>query len=253
MGYKASELIQQVAENLLDYGAVAADQYVRWSQAEHLANLNAGQRQIVAWKPDANDQPLVYKLVAGTEQRLPDGTNAYQSVAGATHPEGIQLIRPVKNKGTAGTTNGNAIEMGDIGIMDSLIPDWHTGTGNATVQTIMYDPQDPTRFFVYPPQPAANQGYVELIIATIPADVVAAVGPPISYAVAISLRDIFRQPLEDYMMYRAYLKDAGQSLYAAQRAQIHLEACLTALGRKDLIQRRYSPSRPVLAAEGDQQ
>jgi len=47
-----------------------------------------------------------------------------------------------------------------------------TDTGAAEVQNYMYDEKDPLHYYVYPPQPAADPGYLELVYSAIPPPVI---------------------------------------------------------------------------------
>ena len=67
----ASAIFTEVDGILLDTDKV------RWTDAEKLRYLNAGQRQAVILKPDAYTVSTVYKLGAGTKQSVPDGTSAF--------------------------------------------------------------------------------------------------------------------------------------------------------------------------------
>lgn len=159
---------------------------VRWPQAELLDWLNEGQREIALFKPSAYAKNQAVQLVAGTKQSLPS--------------DGVSLLDVVRNLGTNGTTPGAAVRMVTRSIMDAQLADWHTAKSSATVKHFIYTPNDPKRFYVYPPQPATNQGYVEVVYAAQPADA-AANG-------TITVDDIYSSALLNYIMFRAYSKDA---------------------------------------------
>ena len=179
---------------------------IRWPQAELLDYLNDGQREIVLYKPNAFVKNSSVKLITGTKQTIP--------------ADGVQLIDVVRNLGTSGTTPGKAVRITMREILDAQLPDWHTITGTAEVRHYMYSPLDPKTYYVYPPQPAANQGYVELIYGAAPTDA--------TLVGTITIDDIYQTVLVDYMMYRAYSKD---SEYAADanRAQAHQAAYIASL------------------------
>lgn len=182
---------------------------IRWPQAELLDYLNDGQREIVLYKPNAFVKNSSVKLITGTKQTIP--------------ADGVQLIDVVRNLGTSGTTPGKAVRITMREILDAQLPDWHTITGTSEVRHYMYSPLDPKTFYVYPPQPAANQGYVELIYGAAPTDA--------TLVSVITIDDIYQTVLVDYMMYRAYSKDSEYSA-DANRAQSHQAAYIASLTGK---------------------
>jgi hypothetical protein len=235
-GVYASEIFSEVDGVLLDVGKD------RWPDAEKLKYLNAGQRQSVIFKPDVYTLNEIYKLVAGTKQTVPNGTVAFQTPAGATIKECIQLIRLVRNMGTTGLAAGPAIAPVGMDMLDAYDPDWHSATGVAVVKNYVFNDSDPRHFYVTPPQPSANQGYVEVIFSACPADVIAAVDPAVSYDVPISVSDVYREILINYILHRCYAKDAALSPYNAQRAVEYWNLFVLGLERKDLVKKEYNPN-----------
>jgi len=231
----ASAIFTEVDAILLDTDKV------RWTDAEKLRYLNAGQRQAVILKPDAYTVSTVYKLGAGTKQSVPDGTSAFQTPAAVTIPECIQFLRLIRNMGTTGLVAGAAITPVGMDFMDAYNPDWHSATGNAVVKNYIYNEEDPRHFYVTPPQPSASQGYVEAVFSAVPADVVAAAGP--SYAVAITISDVYKDILVNYILFRCYAKDAANSPFNAARATEYWNLFVLGLERKDLVRREYSPNQ----------
>jgi hypothetical protein len=96
----------------------------------------------------------------------------------------------------------------------------------------MFDDRDPKHFYVYPPQPAANPGYVEIIYSSAPSAA--------SADGNISIDDVYANALLDYILYRAYSKDAD---YAAnnQRALGHFQAFQLSLQKKDIVELLNEP------------
>lgn len=223
----ASAIFTEVSGVLFDTSAV------HWTDAEKLRYLNAGQRQLAIFKPDAyviNDE---YKLVAGTLQSVPDGSASFTNAAAATLVEGIQFIKLVRNMGITGLVAGNAIPIVDMAVMDAMNPGWHTETAAATVQNYMFDERDPKHFYVYPAN--TGTGYVESVYSGKPADLTATTD-------AIVVSDIYRQALTDYVLYRCYGKDAALSPYNAERAVFHWNLFVEEIGRMDLIKKYISPN-----------
>lgn len=200
---------------------------VRWTDAELLGWLNEGQRQIVIVKPDASSAVATMQLVAGTKQTIP-----------ATW---LRLLDGIRNMGIDGATPGKAITLIARHALDAEDRDWHTAKQNAVVRHLVYDERTPRIFYTWPP---AKVGiYLEAAYSIPPADV-AAVGN------VITLDDIYAAPLTDWIIYRAWLKDAE---YASdpQRAQWHYRAFFEALGVKVQNDVRHGPSRnaPPYAAD----
>ena len=107
----------------------------------------------------------------------------------------------------------------------------------------MYDPRQPKEFFVYPPATTAAE--IEIIYA----DAVtghdlseSALDPTGSNATVILLDDIYKSPITDWVLYRAYSKDAE---YGAneQRAVGAYNAFNTALGAKTQVDAAVSPQQ----------
>ena len=220
-------------------GILLDEDKVRWPDSEKLVYLNAGQRQAVIFKPDVYVVNDSYKLTAGTKQGLPDGSASYTNPTGTTLRQGIQLLRLVRNMGMYGKSAGPAIAVIGQDLMDALDPDWHAADADAQVLNYMFNPEDPLHYYVTPPQPPTFQGYVEAIYSAIPADVEASGGV---YDVAITIPDIWRDILLDYILHRCYAKDAAISPYNAARAGEYWNQFVLGLERKDLVMRTWNPN-----------
>lgn len=198
----ASDLLTRVANTLQDAA------FVRWPVAELLGYLNQGQSEIALYKPNASVTSASVQLAGGTKQTLPTG--------------GLVLIDLVRNMGTDGLTAGNSVRLVSRGVLDAQIPAWHSTTPvSATVKHYMYSLDDPTRFYVYPPQPTSNMGYVEMIYGSTPTDVAANGNPLLLPAGSISVADIYGAPLFNYVMFRAYTKDAEYAASGQLAAQFY--------------------------------
>jgi len=192
---------------------------VRWPDSELLDWLNDGQREIVLYKPNAFIKNLAVRMAGGTKQSLP--------------ADGVQLIDVVRNMGTNGTTPGRAVRITMREVLDSQLPDWHSETPSSVVKHYVYSLLDPKNFYVYPPQPAAGQGYVELVYGASPTDT--------TLGGTITLDDIYQNVLVDYILYRAYSKDTE---YAADqnRAATHQNAYIAALTGKAKVEVGANPN-----------
>jgi hypothetical protein len=225
----ASAILSEVDTVLLDTAKT------RWPDAEKLVYLNAGQRQIVFFKPDAYVVNDVYSLVAGTKQSIPDGTNSFQNASAVTLREGVALVKVVRNMGTDGLTPGAIIPPIGSDMLDNYNPDWHGESQVAAVNNYAFNDEDPKRFYVTPPN--AGTGYVEVIYSALPLDVA-------SVSTAITLSDVYRDSLMNYVLHRCYAKDAALSPLNAQRATEYLNLFFQSLGRMDLVVKVVSPNMP---------
>lgn len=183
---------------------------IRWPQLELVGWLCDGQREIVMYKPNACVRNSALKLKAGSKQELP--------------AEGITLVDVVRNMGADGGTSGKAIRLVSREVLDAQLPDWHSMSGaSPIVRHYIYSSQDPKNFYVYPPQPAANQHHVDLIYCASP--------PNVGLSDTIAIDDIYATALLDYVLYRAYSKDTEYAGNAGL-AQKHAEAFLLAIKGK---------------------
>lgn len=230
----ASEIFAECDGVLLDANKV------RWPDDEKLRYLNAGQRQAVIFKPDVHAKNEVYKLIAGTKQSIPDGNTSFVNPSGYVINEGIQLIKLVRNMGVTGLVAGAAITPVGMDILDAYNPNWHSATASAVVKNYVFNDEDPKHFYVTPPQPDSSQGYIEAIFSAVPTAIAALTGP--SYAVAITISDIYRDVLVNYILHRCYAKDAALSPYNAQRSVEFWNLFVMGLDRKDLVKKEYSPN-----------
>ena len=206
MTIAAQSIIRRCVETLQDTTSI------RWPVAELVRYLNDGQREIIVHRPDAMVTNASQTLVSGSKQSIP--TN------------GTKLIDVVRN--TSG--NKKAVRLCSREILDAQSPSWHALTGVTEVKHYMFDPRDPKTFYVYPPA-AASGASVELVYSAMPTDVTEPAEGADYTAVSgnISVPDIYGNVLQDYVLYRAYMKD---SQYAgnAGRATAHYSAFANALG-----------------------
>jgi hypothetical protein len=82
---------------------------------------------------------------------------------------------------------------------------------------------------------------VEAVFSAVPDNVAALAGP--SYAVAISISDVYKDTLVNFILFRCYAKDAAFSPFNAARATEYWNLFVLGLERKDLVRREYSPNQ----------
>jgi hypothetical protein len=134
-------------------------------------------------------------LSTGTEQTLPSG--------------GLRLIKVTRNmSGTASDATGaKSIRIVEEDLLNSIEPDWHdpTVTGSSAhgsiIKNYLFDPDDPKKFYVYPGVASGSNAYVELIYSKLPTDLS-------SVSSTIDLEDTYGNAILNFVLYRAYLKDA---------------------------------------------
>ncbi|MBY6105022.1 hypothetical protein KUW19_00835 [Ferrimonas balearica] len=180
----------------------------RWPDSELLGWFNDAQLAVVNRRPDALVSNDSFTCAEGAKQALPS--------------DALRLIKIVRN-----LTTGTSIRAIRGEILDDQIPDWYSQEPTTEVKHYVFDPRDPKTFYVYPPATATVS--LELAYTVAPAAV--AIADFENDATTITLDDSFKNALLDFMLYRAYSKDAD---YAAngQRAVSHYQAFETALGAK---------------------
>lgn len=209
----ASTIIDKAAKLLHDISNV------KWTRSELLGWINDAQRQIVIMSPNATNKVSVVKLNSGTRQALPS--------------DGWTLLEVVRYMGTTGTTPGRAVRLASREQLDSFNPDWHSDVPTAIPRHYVFDLQDQTAFFVYPPN--TGTGYVEINYSPDPADLT-------SESSTIYLNKIFETVILDYILYRACSKNSD---YApnAQLAVAYYTAFTTAMGQKAESEAANSPNQ----------
>jgi hypothetical protein len=186
MPIAAQSIIRRCVETLQDNSSI------RWPVAELVRYLNDGQREIIVHRPDAMVTNATQALAAGSRQTLPAA--------------GAKLIDVIRN--TSG--NKRAVRMCAREILDAQSPNWHNLAGATEIVHFMFDPRDPRTFYVYPPA-AASGASLEIVYSALPTDITEPAAGTDYTAVSgnISVPDIHGNVLQDYILYRAYTKDAG--------------------------------------------
>src|SRR3546814_40166 len=102
------------------------------------------------------------------------------------------------------------------------------------IQHYMYDPLDPKHYFVYPKAPVSGW-YVQLVYSSAPTDA------EDDDAKTIGIDDIYANALVDYVLYRAYSKDA-QYAQNASLAAAHYGVFANSLGVKTANDQSRNPN-----------
>lgn len=198
---------------------------IRWPVVTELVLfVNDAQREIALLKPDASAVNTTVTLATGTKQDIPSAGN--------------RLLRVVRNMSAAsGGTGKRSVRLVSREILDAQTPDWHDPTVSgdaahtAVIKHYIYDEQNPRNFYVYPG--VAGNSYVEIIYSANPTTV--------AQSGNLSIPDIFANAVTDYVLFRAYTKDAE---YAGnnQRATTHYNLFIASVTGKGQIDAVTSPN-----------
>lgn len=207
----AKTIIDRVSRQLVDITNVV------WSRSELLEWLSVGQRLVVMLQPNATGTIATIQLTAGTRQAVPS--------------DGWLLLEVIRNMGTNGTTPGRAIRVVSRKLLDTFNPTWHSDTKSAVVQNYLYDPQDQTGFFVYPPSNGTN--YIEINYSAIPAYLT-------SENQNLTVPGAYEEALTHYLMFRALSKNAAFA--ANPQADSYLQLFNAVLGGKVTAEQANNPN-----------
>lgn len=209
----AQSIIDKASTLLLDIGNT------RWTRAELLGWINDAQRQIVLLQPNATNKVSTLRLAAGTRQSIPS--------------DGWTLLGVIRYMGTDGTRAGRAVRLVSQQVMDAYNPNWHAATPSVVPQSYIFDQQDQTVFYVYPPN--TGNGYVQINYSPEPVDLT-------SESQTIGVRDIFQTAILDYVLYRACSKDAEYAPGLAL-ASGYLQTFMATMGIKSETEVKNSPNQ----------
>lgn len=199
----------------------------RWLDSELISWLNDAQKLIAMTRPDASVSNSPVTLVAGTKQALPTG--------------GFRLLDVIRNISANGA-GGRSIRIVDREVLDSQDPMWHTSTESATIKHFIYDNRDPKTYYVYPASAAGTK--IEIMYSVSPAEIVyngtnsATIAATLDIVLTVS--DIYLEAVLNYVMYRAYSKDAEFS-QNPQLAAGYLQTVYSMLGIKTQKDVAFSP------------
>lgn len=208
---KGSDVVSRLRVILND-----ADE-VGWTTAELILWINDGCRFIALLRPDSVVVNASMTLVAGSKQSI-----------GALTPPGLRLLDVVRAVAT-----GRAVRLVDREKLDTVLPSWHGATSGVPTN-YTFDNRDPKTFYVYPPATVGTQ--IEVVYSRVPLEVTT--GNLASQD--LSIDDVFMDPLLNYVLHRAYCKDADHAKNAALAAGYRqlAELLLAGKSKADAV---YSP------------
>ena len=183
--------------------------WARWQKQELLDYYNDAVRAIVLRRPDANAKDMTFTCVAGTKQTLPS--------------DALRLIDVVRNNA------GKVIRLVNRSALDDNYPDWHKTATATEADAFTYDDRDPKIFYLYPGVVASTK--IDLVYSLAP---VAKTLAQVEADVVADLDDIYINPIIDFILYRAYSKDA-EYVANSNRSQGHYQAFLQQIGDKTSV------------------
>lgn len=175
------------------------DDGTRWTVQELVGYLNDGQMALAVLRPAETATTITFAPVEGGRQTLP--TDA-------------MLLLEVRCN-----SNGRlrALTLVDRKTLEAVDPEWASMTPNVTPVHYMYTPLEPRVFYLY--RPAHVEARLELTYSKYPSRVEPPSGSTVdSVGGETSLEASWANALRDYVLYRAYAKDAEYGANAALAA-----------------------------------
>lgn len=203
----AAAIISVVRDLLQDTDATA----YRWTDAELLRYLSAGQRQVCFFRPDANTIEVIHTVSDSNPRR--------------TIPaDGFKFIKVVCNIDTGGNRSSRVQNI-QQDVLDSIEPNWRGNAATAPdsnnyYSAYVFDPRDRLAFWLYP-KPASGRN-VYILYAQTPGEIA-------TTATNLTLTSDFDNALIEFVMYRALQKE-GRYARPSDHANAHYENFLRALG-----------------------
>ena len=222
---KVREVIKRVED-------VLQDSNVRWPRIELQNWLNESYLQIVQLRPDSNAKTGTFTCVAGTRQTI---TTGFASA--------LRIIDIVRNLASA--SDKKVVRLINRSVLDDQRPAWHTDTATVNIQNYTFDVRQPKSFFVYPPATTAAQ--LEVVYADLPtahALSAANLDPASSSSDVILIDDTYVSAILDWILYRAFSKDAEFAANAA-RAGAHYQTFMSSIGTKTQSDIASAPTETV--------
>ncbi len=224
-------------------GLLLDEDHAHWPLTELCQWLNFGLDAITLQKPSASAVTATVPLVEGTRQQLPANY--------------VSVLRPIRNVPGANADREPRRRITVVNEEDltGLNPAWDDPLSvryRQQARHFVFDEANPKTFYVYPGNDGT--GALEMVLSAIP-EKIAPTGDPekiASYGTELPLDETYHDALVDYIMYRAYSKDA-QFAGMANRAALHYSQFANSLGIKLAVEANTSPnarSRQPQAASG---
>jgi hypothetical protein len=215
----AKDVLQRVVWLLQD------EDSKRWTAAELTQWLNDAQTAAQTLRPDVTEVVTSVTLAPGAMQNL------YDMVSDLPQPP-VKLMKVSRNTSVEGRFR--AVRLVSREIMDVVRPSWQSDAPATDCVNYMVDVNLPAAFWVWPPAPVPSAQVpammVEIHYSAMPLklDLPAADKTWKDVVGDLSVRDRFAMVLVDYVMYRAFMKDAEFGANGA-RAKTHFDIFQSAL------------------------
>jgi hypothetical protein len=188
----------------------------RWTYDELLIWYNDAVLEIVNIRPDAMMSNQVFTVTPNqSKQVLPSN--------------GLRWLDVMYEVST-----GRPITKTDRRQLDDQVPNWHKNSGD--VRAYVFDERDPKHIYIHP-QPTTA---VDLMVCFSVAPTAITINDFDTDTQLIQVDDNYVSALVDFVVYRAYSKDADYAANA-QRAASHYQAFMQSLGQKTQTDNAYNP------------
>lgn len=197
----------------------------RWSDAEMLDYVNAGHRQTVTIRPEANTVETIEDTLTSrvARQSLPVG--------------GIQFIKVSRNYADDGVTPQGVVRFVEKDSLDTYEPDWEYVSiktdGANYFEHYCHDSREDDVYYVYP-APAADNKRLAVVYSAVPTLMT-------DVSDTIPLDDEYLNATVQYVIYRCLTKEAREAMPDAFRQELW-QNYLTALGIQEQAQDKVSPA-----------
>jgi hypothetical protein len=195
----AKDVLQRVVWLLQD------EDSKRWTAAELVQWLNDGQTAMQALRPDVTEVISSFDCQPGAMQSL------YANAANLPEPP-VKLMKVSRNLSVEGRFR--AIRLVSRDMMDVVRPTWQSDAPTTDCVNYMVDANLPAVFWVWPPAPVPSaqvpKMMLEIHYSAEPKKLTLPAADKTWRDVQgdISVRDRFAMILPDYILYRAFMKDA---------------------------------------------
>lgn len=201
------DVLFRVSAQLLDI----TPQFTRWTERELVSWLNDAQKAIAKYMPSSCSRVDAVKLVPGTKQSIESISSVNIIPGDGSAPAAVfgnYLLSVLRNMGSNGLTPGRAIRLGDREVLDVNNPTWHSETGEYVSQ-YMFDPRFPKVFYVSPGIKSTGTYWAEVSFLADPTEILATGhGMDGASTTKITIDDRYVDDLVNYILARAYMKDA---------------------------------------------
>lgn len=223
MAVTVSAIVSNAKRVLQETGADGT----RWTNDELAGWLNEFYQAAVGLKPDVSTVNEELVLAAGTKQSIPD--------------TGLRLLDVIRN--TVGAMTGVSVATRQS--LDTVRRGWHSDPATTRIEHYVFDDLDPMTFYVYPPAEAGAA--VEILYSTVPAPHDLSTTFAVYSLEAFKLNDAHAPAATDYILYRAFSKDA-ETPQNLNRARMHYQNYAQQLTGKRQADQAYSPNAPDMSA-----